>query len=117
MDATAEIPGVDVERLVRDIDPAEVLLPDGRLLSSVRVFVTSTRLLAFKAGNEGGITLALDLPLEQPCSVPASRATLGQGALEARLADGSTAWINRGHGCGCGSPLKALAPPVSWTGR
>lgn len=106
---------LDVELLRRDVHPAEVLLPDGTLLSSVRVFVTSRRLVAFKAGNEGEISRVLDLALEQPCSVPASRATLGQGALEAKLADGGTAWINRGHGCGCGSPLKALAPPVGWT--
>lgn len=105
------------ELLRRDVHPAEVLLPSGTLIRDLRVFVTSRRLLAFGTEPGGRIVVALELELEQPCTVPANRGTLGQGRLEARLADGSTAWINSGHGCGCGSPLKALAPPVSWTGR
>jgi hypothetical protein len=103
---------VEVELLRRDIHPAEVSI-DGEVLTSARVFVTDRRLLAFRVG-EGGIEVALDLELERPCSVPASRGSL-QGCLEAHLSDGRVAWINRGHGCGCGSPLKALGPPVPWT--
>lgn len=103
------------ELLRRDVHPAEVALGP-EILTGVRVFVTSKRLLAFRATAQGRIELALDEPLSEPCSVPASRATLGQGQrLEARLADGRTAWINRGSGCGCGSPLKALAAPVPFT--
>jgi hypothetical protein len=103
-----------VERLMRDVHPAELLLPDGSVVRDARVFVTSRRLLAFRVGD-GGIEKAADLELEQPCSVPADRGSL-RGRLEARLADGGTVWINRGSGCGCGSPLRALAGPVSWTG-
>ena len=103
----------DAERLVRDVHPAEVLMADGELLRGVRAFVTSRRLLIFTARPDGSIERPRRLAVEQPCSVPASRGTL-VGSLECRLADGSTVWINRGRGCGCGSPLKALAPPVPW---
>lgn len=101
-----------IERLHRDLHPAECSLPDGRVLRDVRVFVTSSRLLAFQA-NAGKIEPLLDLTLEQPCSVPRSRGSL-VGALEVRLADGGTVWVNRGSGCGCGSPLLALSAPVGW---
>ena len=99
------------ERLHRDVHPAEVAL-DGRVLTGARVFVTSSRLLAFQV-QAGRITSALDLEVEAPVSVPASRGSL-RGALEVRLADGRTAWVNRGQGCGCGSPLVALAAPCGW---
>jgi hypothetical protein len=102
------------ERLVRDVHPAEVSMPDGQVLTGVRVFVTSERLIVFSADAQRQIRQVLNTPLAQPCSVPASRNTLGAGALEARLADGGTAWINRGQGCGCSSPLKTLGPPVPW---
>lgn len=105
-----------VERLVRDVHPAELALPDGTVLTGVRVFVTSHRLIAYRATADRQIEKAVELDLQQPCSVPASRGSL-IGRLEARLADGGTAWVNRGQGCGCHSPLKALAGPVSWTGR
>lgn len=105
-----------MERLVRDVHPAEVSLPDGRVLTGVRTFITTQRLLVYQATADRQIERAEDLDLAQPCSVPANRGSL-QGALEVRLADGSTAWVNRGRGCGCGSPLKALGAPVSWTGQ
>jgi hypothetical protein len=108
---------VEPERLIRDVHPAELLMPDGVVLKSVRVFVTTTRLLAFRSSEHGEIYLAFEEGVQIPGTVPADRGTLGQAALECRLASGETAWINRGQGCGCGSPLKALAPPVSWTGR
>ncbi len=104
-----------VELLRRDIHPAEISI-DGTAYTALRVFVTDRRLLAFGTDARNQIVQLLDLQLEQPCSVPASRGSL-VGCLEARLADGRTAWINRGHGCGCGSPLKALGPPAPWTAR
>jgi hypothetical protein len=104
------------EMLRRDVHPAELLLPDGTILTDVRVFITTHRLLAFKTNAERQIEQCLELTLEQPCTVPADHGTL-HGRLEARLADGGTVWVNRGQGCGCGSPLKAFAAPVTWTGR
>lgn len=106
------------ELLRRDVHPAELLMPDGQVLTGLRVFVTTRRLLAYKADPHGRIEKALELELADPCTVPADRGTLpANGRLEARLQDGSTAWVNRGAGCGCGSPLKALAPPVPWVRR
>lgn len=110
MDAPAEL---GQELLRRDVHPADILLPDQTLVRDVRVFVTSRRLIAFKAVG-GAIEKVLDLELAEPCSVPANRGTLANGRLEATLADGTTAWVNKGAGCGCGSPLKALAEPVPW---
>lgn len=103
------------ERLTRDIFPAEVTI-DGEISQGLRVFVTDERLLAYRAASGGVIEIALNLALATPSSVPASRSSL-HGHLEAKLADGRTAWINRGRGCGCGSPLKALGAPFTWTGR
>jgi hypothetical protein len=108
---------VEAERLIRDVHPAELLMPDGSMLRDVRVFVTTRRLVAYRATGHGAIDVAVELELQVPGTVPADRGTLGQAALECRLATGETVWINRGQGCGCGSPLKALAPPVSWTNR
>jgi hypothetical protein len=100
------------DRLHRDVFPSEVAMPDGTVIRDARVFVTNSRLLAYQV-NAGRIVRVLDVELEQPVTVPRDRGTL-RGCLEARLADGSTAWINQGRGCGCGSPLKALASPVGW---
>lgn len=105
------------ERLHRDIHPAEVSLPDGGLLTGVRCFVTTHRLIAYHATPDRKIEVVLDVPVEHPCTVPADHSSLGNGRLEVRLADGSTAWVNSGQGCGCGSPLKAMGAPVSWTGK
>ncbi len=104
----------DDEVMCRDVHPAEILLPDGRILHDVRVFVTSHRLGAFAVTPGRVIERVVDAELAEPFSVPASRNTLRAGALECRLADG-TAWVNRGRGCGCHSPLKALSGPVPWT--
>jgi len=89
------------------------MLPSGMLTRDLRVFVTSHRLLAYRATDTGRIEQELELHLAQPCSVPRDRGTV-RGALEVRLADGSTAWVNRGQGCGCHSPLKHLVAPVGW---
>lgn len=106
----------DVELLRRDVHPADVVIGE-EALKGVRVFVTDRRLIAFRETSGRSIELALDVALEQPCSVPANRGTLGQGRLEARLRDGGTAWINQGRGCGCHSPLKALGLPAPWSAK
>jgi hypothetical protein len=97
--------------------PAEIACPDGSVIRDVRVFATTHRLVAY--GVRDGITTVLDVVLEEPGSIPASRSSLtGSGRLEARTADG-TFWVNRGRGCGCSGPtrvLKAFGSPVSWTG-
>jgi hypothetical protein len=87
--------------------PAEVALPDGGVLRDVRVFATSHRLIA--AGvRDGEIVNVLDVELSDPGSIPTNHSSLtGSGRLEARTADG-TYWVNRGRGCGCSGPTRAL---------
>lgn len=103
---------MDGEVLCRDVMPADVLKPDGSMLREVRAFVTTHRLVAFQANPQ--IEKVLDLALLDPFCVPASRGTLsGTEQLQVRV-EGGDAWVNRGSGCGCGSPLRALAPPVDW---
>lgn len=102
------------ELLARDVHPAEILLGD-QLLAGVRAFVTTRRLLAYGVSAGGRVEQVLDVELAVPGSVPANRGTLTGGRLEIVLADGRVAWVNRGGGCGCGSPLKTLVAPVPWT--
>jgi hypothetical protein len=116
----------DGELLRRDVHPAEILMPDGSMLTGVRVFVTTHRLLAYQV-RDRTIKRVVDLELVESGSVPLDRQTLGRGRLECRVwservpsAGGTvraehTAWVNQGRGCGCGSPLKALKAPCGWT--
>lgn len=108
------------ELLRRDIHPAEVLMPSGALILEARVFVTNKRVLVYKRGQEG-IALAHELALAEEAP-RASRGTLNGGRLELKcrfdLSEGEQVLpvtINQGGGCGCGSPLKAMKAPVSWT--
>lgn len=88
-------------------------MPDGSMRTSLRVFVTTHRLIAYQVVDRT-IKRVVDLELVEPGSVPLDRQTLGRGSLECRTPEG-TAWVNQGRGCGCGSPLKALKAPVGWT--
>lgn len=101
------------ELMRRDVHPAEVLMPDGSLHLQARVFVTSQRLIAYTRDREGRIVKALELALAGDPPV-ASRASLNGGNLELATTAGAVI-VNQGAGCGCGSPLKALGTPVSWT--
>lgn len=91
-------------------------MPDGSLIRQCRVFCTSHRMLAFATTADRMIEVVAELVLAEPYSVPADRSTFMGGRLEIRTADG-TAWVNRGRGCGCRDPLKALSQPVPWTRR
>ena len=74
-------------------------------------------MLAFTVNRERQIDLAASFELSEPRSIEANRGTLPNAArLEIRTDEG-TAWVNRGRGCGCGSPLRALASPIAWTHR
>jgi hypothetical protein len=101
----------DTERLSRDVHPVDVV---GDQLDSVyvnaRVLVTSSRLLIFTA-TDGRIAEPVELALTEP--IAASRGTLNGGRLELQTEVG-TVWVNPGRGCGCGSPLKAMARPLDW---
>ena len=109
------------EVLRRDVFPADVRLPDESMLVGVRAFVTSHRLIAWAhdpATGEMGEILSLELV--EANSVPASRGTLNGGRIQCNVKGPEDvegiAWVNAGVGCGCGSPLKRMGPPVGWTG-
>lgn len=102
------------ERLCRDVHPAEVLTPDGTVIKGARVFATTHRLLVWQAAGRN-VEQTVNIALAEPGSVPANRGGLNGGRLECATKDG-TFWVNQGRGCGCGSPLKALGAPVSWSG-
>ena len=107
----------DSEVLCRDVHPAEVATPDGGVVTGARVFATSHRLLAYVV-RDGQIVKTVDVELSDPYSVPAARGTLPRnGRLSAPWTGDGTYWVNRGGGCGCGSPLKALGAPLPWTRR
>lgn len=107
----------EVEVLRRDVYPAEVLLPNGKILVGVHVYATSHRVLVYSEVAHRRIELTHELKLTVPFSVPGDRNTLRQGAsLQVDTPEG-TAWVNAGSGCGCGSALKVMAAPISWTGR
>jgi hypothetical protein len=104
----------DTELLARDIHPADVLLPSGRLISNCRVFITSERIVAWVAKPDRTLEVIVQLPLAERGSVERTRNSLSVGArVQAETSEG-TVWINRAQGCGCGSPLKALSAPAPW---
>jgi hypothetical protein len=100
------------ELLCRDIFPAELALYD-RVVTECRVFVTTTRLLAWQVGTAGKIEVAADLDLAEAGGVEMKRDTT-QLPLKVETTEG-TVFVNKGRGCGCHSPLKALGAPVPWT--
>jgi hypothetical protein len=102
------------ELLCRDVFPSEVLLPDGRLLLEARAFVTNRRLLVWKVAD-GRVRQVVEMALAGEPIRP-RRDSLNGHHLELETTDGIVL-VNQGHVCGCGSPLKALAPPVGWTRR
>lgn len=104
---------IDGEVMRRDVYPAEILMPDGELIRNVRAFVTTHRVLLFAAGPDREIDLHRELTLTEAWSVPGDRNTLRQGSIQLDVEEG-TAWLNAGSGCGCGSPLKAMAAPLTW---
>jgi|ERR1039458_690119 hypothetical protein len=102
------------ELLRRDLFPAELLLADGRVLRECRVFVTTSRLLAWQV-NQSRVDVACDLDLAVAGSVGLKRDTTSLPLVVDTEA--GTVYVNRGRGCGCHSPLKALGAPVPWTAR
>ena len=102
------------EVMVRDVFPAEVLLADVSLMTKVRVFITSHRIIVWRTDPSRRRGIALEAKLAEPFSIPANRSNL---KLSERIEVPTMLQgiiVNRGRGCGCESPLKALGPPVAW---
>ena len=102
------------ELLVRDIFPAEVLEVGGALLTKVRVFITTHRMIVWRTDAAKVPGICLEVKLAEPGSVSSQEAKLGHGErIEvSTLTKGYI--INQGHGCMCGSILKALPRPAEW---
>ena len=108
---------MDDEVLHRDVHPAEVLMPDGSIIKTARIFASQYRVLVYVSEQpRRDIKLVAELVLANEGTIPASAEGLA-GRLEARTSDG-TAWINRARGCGCKTPeLAALEAPWPRTRR
>jgi hypothetical protein len=103
---------VITDQLLRDLHPAELTMPDGQHHTGVRVFITTRRLIAYQMTGTG-MTRIADLELADN-QVSYSRHQLKAGEnLVVAISDGDV-FVNRGRGCGCGSPLKALGRPAAW---
>ena len=100
-------------RLLRDYHPVELVHAGDVLAVGARVFVTDAAVLVYQADEQRNVVHTHTLPIDRDALIAAHRGTL-QGSLEVPLVDGSTLWINRARGCGCGSPLKAMERPASW---
>ena len=103
------------EVLVRDIKGGEILCSDGTLMTKVRVFITSHRMIVWRVDNKvPGIVL--EVKLAEPFSVCAQQAKLGYNErIEvATLTKGYI--INQGK-CLCGSILLALPLPAPWKSK
>ena len=98
--------------LARDLHPVEAYVPhiNGAPFPA-RVFVTTHRVQVW-ADQGGTPAVVYEANLTEP--VERNRGTL-TGQLHVRTPDGDV-YVSRGTGCGCGSVLKALSPPVGWQG-
>jgi hypothetical protein len=101
------------EVLVRDIKGAEILASDGTLMTKVRVFITSHRMIVWRTDANKVPGIVLEVKLAEPNSVCAQQAKLGYNErIEvATLTKGYI--INQGK-CLCGSVLLALPTPAPW---
>ena len=101
--------------MVRDIHPAEVVTKKGAVLTGARVFLTNKRCAVWVADRESGrLSKPIEFEVVESDAVP-SRNTLGEGERIEVVGLVEGLIINKGKGCGCGSKLKALNPPINWT--
>ena len=101
-----------VECLTRDLFPCEVYdSASGKIHKVARVFVTTERILVSVEEN-GRVSTPIERTLIEP--VDANRRQLNHhDRAKFRTLAGEIHVTRAGH-CGCGSPLKALGPPVGW---
>ena len=106
------------ERLVRDGNLVEVYAPavaaDGPFRA--RAFVTTSRIVVWREGPDRVPVLVVDSAHGRP--EPEMLAARDRGSFKGQLrfetADAGTVHLTGARGCACGSPLKALSPPVPW---
>lgn len=92
--------------VVADRHPATVVDPEGTVIDGARVVLTRDEVFVFVVRESGVVELA-----REPWS--ATDSVLGRSAW--RVAGRSGVWaVERGSGCGCGSPLKRFVPWTPW---
>lgn len=103
---------LDIEERVRDIFPAEVLTPDGAMLTACRVFISNRRLIVWRIGERGSPYVALEMNHAEPLTIEQMQATMMKDDPIVVTGDQGSAYINKGLGGCCGHlALKALIPP------
>lgn len=100
--------------MVRDVHPAEVSLSDGRFMTGARAFLTTERLIVWRSDRNRQVYKALEVPVTFAETVVRTRNTLGAHERLEVFSNDVTVSINKGQGCGCHSPLKALPTPIPW---
>lgn len=98
--------GVDGPVVVRDVFPAEVVLPTGDVARSARVVITRERVLVWVTPAAPILDRAYDAAASQ---VPALSAPRSRPA-HLDLGDGTFVHVNGQRGCGCSNPLKGWTP-------
>jgi hypothetical protein len=99
------------EMLARDHFPVEIYAPHVSPVPHLgRVFITTERVIVWTRDADGRVSKLLEEPVLEP--VERDRGTL-RGQVSVQTAGGPI-YVTRASGCGCGNPLKALAPPVCW---
>lgn len=97
----------------RDRMPAQVTLPDGRVLAEARAVLTAERLYVWTGGPHG-VELAAELPYDAEASVTPQ----GDRVLWTVQTPEGIATVERGSGCGCGSiPATGVRSLQSDAGR
>jgi len=94
--------------VVRNVFPAEVVLPDGSLKTQALVKVTRERVYVWHGERDLIVDEAHGLDADGLAELPPSYA-MRANALRIPL-DGGTLTVNKGKGCGCSSPLKSFRP-------
>lgn len=104
---TRPAPAAAEQRVViADRFPAVVCDPDGRIHDRARVVLTRDEMFVW-VENGGGVHELV----RQRYQLDGS--TVGRGDWSI-LAVGGPWLVQRGHGCGCGSPLKRFVPWTPW---
>lgn len=100
----------DLQVVVRDVFPAEVIVDGEVLARPARVLITRGRVFVFEASN-GRPRLAFHHQWRtEGSTVPDTHAPKNTPAhliLSGGQDDGKVLHVNRAGGCGCGNPLKA----------
>lgn len=92
--------------------PADVTLPDGRMLTNALAIATHARLYVWtrRAGAPREVALTYLAEHTEAASSLRAQAALPSAATRIEIGGDGSAVIRRGSGCGCSDPLKTFVP-------